>query len=344
MSSSQDGSSCDRRLSRTARSLLKEKLLTSPLAPKDASSSLDLWQLLDHVLVVRPTSHGAATPADESSVTCPLLPQWDVGRDHELHSAVIPADVSGIPRQQKTGFTTARFARSYVNSDDPHWYKCLYCQKIFSSRYYLDLHQATQHHHPDSSNNNNTDTMICPATDWCPFLSPTACQHRALREEPYYDRGSAGRRGDRYKVQAKLWKQAHDNVPCTVTAVQRARRACRDVGAACFDHDNNHAMRDYWQQHVCGAAALSCPNQLQQLYFRTLQDGDLVLRQVHEWRDEWVYWSHDHHALGWTGGLILAVLGVYYAVMGMRTWQCHQHSHRAGPRLLRPATAKVKRQ
>ena len=314
---------CDRRLSRAARAILQEKLLASPQGKKLEEKPADFWQLLELFV-----GHSEYDGASNTTTTCPLWPSHDLLRADELHSAVIPADPKRIPRQRRTGFTTARFAHVYSHGHNPYWYQCLYCHKTFSTRYYLDRHMANQH--ATTIHNNDNNTHICPATDWCPFLSPTACHDRALQDEPYYDKGSGGRRNDRYKVEARLWKQAHA-VPCTAAAATAATITCRAVGDACFRH---HDTAAYWKNVVC--RRLSCPSRLQHLYFRSQQDGDLILQQLHQWQDEWSDWYEEHPNVGWAGSGTLLLLLLYYARLGYRQWVRYRRRTRAGPRLLRP--------
>lgn len=383
-----ENAGCDRRLSRAARSILLEKFRAASqriIAQQqqlsggggggggNTNEDVNLWRFMD--TFVKPVAAAAAVEGAErdgkeegnnrSSFSCPLQSQLDVWKDHEMNSLVQTATDASRPFSASItgvqGFTSGHFARLHRRGTSssqlqPLTYQCLYCQKVFSSRYYLDLHQATQHHQSSTNttlhnNDNKEQQQLCPATDWCQFLPPTACQLRALQDEPYYGPGSDGRRQDRYKVEAALWKQAHA-VPCTVAAARAAETVCRQVGESCFVSSSSHydmdedrmiiikEMKEYWQHQVCHKAFFSCPNRLQQLYLKTQVDGDLMLRQVHEWQDEWAYWYEEHHTLGWMGSILLTGVVIYYSTVAYQKWQYYQRSHRPGPRLLRGAKAK----
>lgn len=334
-----ENNNCDRRLSRAARSLLHEKLLTFPTVKSmDLDpSSWSVWQLLSYVLD-DPREKIQASPS------CPLLPELDLWKEHELNSAVQSYDpINKKDQRTVSGLTSSHFARIF-RREHPYIYQCLYCQKSFTSRYYLDLHQSTHHprsksHNATSTTNNNSTTSttgalsVCPATTWCQFLSMTACHQRALQDEPYYGRGSNGRRKDRYKVEAKLWKEEHA-VPCTVAAANAARQTCHRVGELCFA-STSPENKEFWHQQVCNTASLSCPSHLQQLYFRSRMDGDLILRQVHEWQQDWTYWYQEHHNVGWMGRLLLLALCAYYIRFAYQQWKRYRRNLRPAPRLLR---------
>ena len=252
-----------------------------------------------------------------------LRSQWTKG--HQLHS-----------HRSSNLFLLSLPTKGY--SCNPHMYQCTICQKIFSTQYYLDQHMKTRHSfglrrdsspldhdeelnrtasavieksdataHSNSSVRSLNHHWTCPATDWCPFLIPT-CHETALTLEPYYGKGSEGRRNDdRILVANQLWKQAHQQ-PCTQSKMKQAQRSCRKLIETCFvlpttnstttttttrPHQDSEeewllllsALAEFWETRVC--APLSCPNQFHRLYFSAHQHGHAVVRHVHDWQDEW---------------------------------------------------------
>jgi hypothetical protein len=323
---------CDRRLSRAARSLVEEGLRGMVPTADDAS----LEQMLAYLGV----------PSDKvDTAACPLRGVGDWHAEPHVGTVQMPITPSTSASLPGGGLTTTLVGR--LVQGDAQVYECLLCGKLFSSRYYLDRHQETQHDQQsaDQMTMDSTaaiaQTLMCPATDWCSFLAPTACHDRALRDEPFYGRGSSGRRSDRYERERQLWKQAHA-VTCTTTSLAHARTACQDVAQTCFGESTT---RVHWESHMCGAPLAACPHPLQRwtLLRTTHANGDLTFRQFHEWQADWQYWSSEHHAVGWTGGLLLTALVVYYARLG---WQTRRHRQRRtrAPRLWRAsrrAKAKV---
>lgn len=152
---------CDRRLSRAARELVKQRIL--PLLPTADKQGHVLNQfILD-------------------SSTCIFHPDRDVLLQDELHSEQIPA---GAPKS-----TPSRRKAT-------HWFECGYCGKTFLTRYYLDLHLETSH----SSISGETRDHVCPATEYCRVFGSDSCQHMALELEPFYGRGSGGSGPDAHQV------------------------------------------------------------------------------------------------------------------------------------------------
>jgi hypothetical protein len=315
---------CDRRLSRAARSLVEEGLRAmAPAVSADAS--------LKHLIGYLVQNRGEER--------CPLLGD-DVGDWHEQHVGIsqmpLPSSSASLPGG---GLTTTLVGR--LLQGDAQVYECLLCDggKLFSSRYYLDRHQARAHPPANATAvgpPTQTRRMICPATDWCSFLARTACHDRALRDEPFYGPGSGGRRSDRSAARQLLWKQAHAVVTCTSTTLAQARIACQHVADTCF---GTSATRD-WATHMCGASLAACPHPLQRWAVLTQGEGDLLFRQFHEWQADWRYWSSEHHAVGWSGGLLVAALILYYARLAWQAWRQRQRRAR-GPRLWR-ASRKTK--
>ena len=236
--------------------------------------------------------------------------QWIQGR-HQ-HTSSISHLILNLP------------SRGY--SYNPYLYQCLYCQKVFTTQYYLDQHmqnkhgqEKQQHEQQHDNSNNNNKTMnegnkqkkkkkieICLSRDWCQFL-PDYCHEKALELESYYGPGSEGRRQeDRSTIYTKLWKQAHI-IPCTHDRMKQAKESCQNMLRTCFPrrHDNNNdnnnnelqqlqwSFREYWQSRVCDQ--LSCPNRLHRLFFTARQEGDAILRHVSDWQEEWNLWSSEYN-------------------------------------------------
>jgi hypothetical protein len=300
---------CDRRLSRAAREILKRKLqqTTRLLADSDDSSTAgtaptstnnanengdkgvgadtNVWELLDRFLV--PNGPDAATLSK-----CPFLPSRDLLRYHEEHALTVKAQAA------RYSATSAPLVGRRRTGGRPAWHQCAFCNKTFSSRYYIDQHFDNRHsqelssemktsksshekQHDNSIGDNDADPSIemdmeyyCPAVEWCAAFSDQACQDMALELEPYYDRGSDGYGNDRWTVSRKLSQAAHA-VPCTTAAMEETTRQCRQIVGACFggaeggeDALTNKAVPDgrrlSLEESLC--PTMSCHGRLHQLF------------------------------------------------------------------------------
>ncbi|KAL7581529.1 hypothetical protein ACA910_022095 [Epithemia clementina (nom. ined.)] len=351
--------------------------LTALLQNKDSVTDQDLLQfLLPPPPPSRPSSSSPSSspPTPPSVVVCPLYPDYDVFQSEVQHTQLLNARIArnqwthGNQRSTISSLMIHLPLRGY--SYNPYLYQCLYCQKVFTTQYYLDQHMMSKHHRHHNHQTNDTEFMvvvdgqapelplpqqplICPAVTWCQFLPN--CHETALTLEPYYGRGSEGRReGDRTRVATQLWKQAHQ-VPCTRAKMVQAQQACHDMLQTCFplsssssaghdddnddDNDDNDETRvlqrafvDYWQSHVCDQQ-LSCPNRLHRLFFAAQEGGHAAVRHVHDWQEEWDQWTHQSALLQHlnVAALVLTVtLCLAYACICGCCWQDdddHHHHH-----------------
>jgi hypothetical protein len=300
---------CDRRLSRAAREILKRKLQQTRLLPDSSDSTAStstaststsnandnavtgmgrdrtVWELLDQFLA--PNGPGAATLS-----TCPFVPSRDLLRYHEEHARIIPAQAA------RYSATSTPLVGRRRTGGRPAWHQCALCNKVFSSRYYLDEHFDNRHaqelsnetkssksnhdrEHGNSSSIGDSDAdpsieteinYYCPAIEWCRAFSDQACQDMALELEPYYDRGSDGYGNDRWTVARKLSQAAHA-VPCTTAAMEEATRQCRQIVGECFGGEeggglSNKAVpgdrRLHLEESLC--PTMSCHSRLHQLF------------------------------------------------------------------------------
>lgn len=301
-------SRCDRRLSRAAREILQNHLQSVVKEQKRSKSSStfelaedweswSVWDLLDHLLSSRNTS-------------CPLSVS-DSLRTHEEHSYVIAAGRISLASATPYAVSTPR-GQKYRGQKklNPHWYQCGFCDKIFSTRYYLDRHMEEHH----------TDRLLtsgqCPATSWCQFLSTTTCHDMAMELEPYYDRGSQGYGDDGKTVRRRLEAQTP---PCSDRELLEAYNHCRDVLDLCFDNDVTRILRET----MC--VAHTCHERLHHLILPWLSSASALKHMTSrapDWRDEW-----DAHHLMSTEHIIAAVL-IIVIVMAPVCFQVVEAWHR----------------
>ena len=197
----QEEGTCDRRISRAARKLLHSHLLqmldNEDNAYLSYSDFQNVWSLLEHWL-----AGGQRKP------TCSLEPSLDWYRVDEEHVIEIDA-----PKNLNWAYPT-QVIKSRPKLERPKkFYKCGYCGKTFSSRYYLDSHFQSEHQVEE-------DSKFCPAEDWCRVVGGLAnCQVAALEDEPYYDQGSDGWGTDGKLVKHKFTKMAKA-MPCSVDEIR----------------------------------------------------------------------------------------------------------------------------
>jgi hypothetical protein len=121
---------CDRRLSRAARSLVEEGLRAMVPTVDDAS--------LEHMLAYLVVGSDHVDTA-----ACPLRGVGDWHAEPHVGTVQMPITPSTSASLPGGGLTTTLVGR--LVQGDAQVYECLLCGKLFSSRYYLDRHQETQH-------------------------------------------------------------------------------------------------------------------------------------------------------------------------------------------------------
>ena len=298
----QNGTSCDRRISRAARTIL-HRHLSKLVALRNGDSSnknddITVWDLLDETL---PAPH-----LHSNSDRCALIPFKDSLKEDEEHTLQLPAQLNA-----RVYPTTTLKARRKSSSQRPEaWYQCTYCGKIFMTRYYLDWHMNNQHR---QINSDESDGLICPATSWCHILGgKRACHEMALKLEPYYDRGSGGWGADSSFIQHRLAKEAHA-IPCTKYTIIESQLACHEMLELCG-----------WKQDDRDEAASSTRVTGSMVHHQicdSLQCPDRILHHVlgglhvDSWLEDWhIKWTSEtnHHHIGMAGVLVVAGLLLWY--------------------------------
>jgi hypothetical protein len=362
---------CDRRLSRAARNFLKEHLLNTVYDFDDdhklngkqqnrrgatGEDDSDVWTLLERWLASVPQKRLL-----RSAKSCPLQlseEREDVYRNDEMHTKLV--HVQSFPGGTIRAMTAAypnyvmkyrptatqnydnrRKNKNHRHEPPNYWYRCGYCEKTFTSQFYLDIHMMTHHHqrhndHHNDSTHSNMATIICPAIDWCQLIGHANCHERALEDEPYYDRGSNGWAiEDSNSIRHKWYKIAH-SIPCHVDII---RNDCRSILIDCgilppstttttttttdgTDGDTND--NDDWtvtsSSYILSAErfcqSLTCPNQRSLWkYFgeEDILDGSRLSPKKapsgigDHWKDIWHNEIHHHQRLFSTVGFVVVL-------------------------------------
>lgn len=280
---------CNRRLSRAARSLLENTLRQVVLRGDPLiHDSDDIWTLLEHWL------------RDARPSECPLFPSRDLLRYDEEQS--IPIKPPSNPKGAYPSLTIKERRKKQNAKKTKYWWKCGICSKVFASRYYMDLHLKT-HHNPDqiiggdgsdfASGSSLDPMLVCPADDWCRMLGEANCHEQALRNEPFYGRGSDGWEADGQFIQHRYLKESH-SIRCNIDTI---RSNCRSILEDCRVSDTS----------LCDV--LECP-----AHHHFWQDASSLMPQ--DWHSIWMY--ETKNGTGTIVGILLCVLlsaWVYYMTM-----------------------------
>jgi hypothetical protein len=293
-------SNCDRRQSRAARHLVKTHLLNA-LASDTKVINADnrtIWDLLYEIL-------DDVLPSD---TTCPLYhaSSRDIYYEHELASRTIPSQPSRhlvMPTVHRPG--------KFV-PPNPWWYQCGICNKMFQTRYYLDLHLETKHINSKPQQQeqlHDEPALLCPARDWCHFLGPQACHDAAMLLEPYYGRGSGGYGPDQKSVR-------HGNARHAPSCNTRHRTVCVETIHDCFAFEPSLWKR--LNQSVC--APLSCRDSLARLVTdpKRASSANVSPRQQ-QYEQEWDYY-YQAHQYSWPSVLLAVFAGGAYACFYYRSY------------------------
>jgi hypothetical protein len=318
--SSAPAARCDRRLSRAAREIVRLHLELAWKAAHKKFPSLALkydvdvsewnvWQLL-HAMI--------GEEAAEASEHCPLRPSLDVWRHHEENSV----ETDGrIPRQFRNAAIPGMLHAAGIKTKqlNPAFHQCGLCRKNFTSQYYLDRHFDYRHNHDTVDAIVSFKDSICPATDWCAFLSDRVCHDMALELEPYYGPGSAGFGPDKHTVHRNLQRLASQR-PCTEERIIAVSRACSKVITDCFlasgepaaaeahdeGEDDTVFIREHLNQTLC--AVHSCHGRIYKILSGT---SPFVAHQQQMWREE-MWTQTERHHIGFWGFIVVCAVVAFY--------------------------------
>ena len=316
---------------------------------EDENGHKIVWSLLERWMGERLDTRTSGSIPSARDDSCPLHQpeRRDVYYDEESTISIVSPD-EAFPGGKKYAMKAA-FPIISTSASSPSqspllskgsWYKCGICGKVFSTRFYLDFHWETSEHcrrlrHSLKSAKNNRQegdphgqltssslsfNPICPATDWCPLVGGmSACHERALRDEPFYDRGVStssstysGRTVDDEGLMLvrHKWSKIFHSIPCSVETI---RHDCRSILKSCGLLDDT-SEKMFGEGTFCGK--LSCPTQ--QGAWQYLQDetesfyhwykSGFKSKESHDYHHEELWKNQESHHANLLSSVGVAVL------------------------------------
>lgn len=264
---------CDRRRSRAARSLLMNKTLpilqhySNYPVPSSSSSSDSIHDNLQTYKILM-------TDLISNPEKCILNPSNDLYWKEELHHSVVKA----------------RFMKR------TRLHKCDECGKTFRSRYYLDLHM--QKHSFNSKHG-----KICPADQWCHLLGSSLCDRYALEKEPYYAPNIYDEASQRTLYATSVQKKFQREInlhPCNMDELEDSKQFCREALEECFAGIDN--VLEEMTQVLCETQ--SCRFHLDMLHKR--------IESVHIFKQEWERHQNDLGRWGYSFSIFVLGVFAYW--------------------------------
>ena len=341
---------CDRRRSRAARELLRNHLIhawqeTHRLLTSSSSSSSskvskhpndlqnqynvdvtewNLWQLLD-ATIVRSDDSNNNDPQHHHPPSCPILPQYDIYKEHEasysvwdMSSTLVPirfrnSAIPGILHHSRTQRKPAHKQQQPLQNQYPFIYHCDVCQKNFTSQYYLDQHLISQHPMTIFSE------QICPADTYCSFLSPFLCEEYMIQHEPYYGPGHV-----------PSHERTVTHFKCDDQQLHTATQKCHEIVALCFDENtirdgdsnSNNIFGELLSTNMCSTIPHHCPSRLDVMM--NTMTGSIFHHNYFSWeywKSTTIYDHHHHHTTTTTWVALLMVLLMFLLIFGHYLFQ-----------------------
>jgi hypothetical protein len=309
---------CDRRMSRSARDILRNYLIKTwhdmYQTTMDSKFNIDvtkwtIWQLLNATII---QANDDSHPLNHDLLpTCPLRSENDIYREQEESTRIMDSSIV-IPNRIRSSAIPGILHETRSNNKNGHRprqiypvvYHCIVCQKNFTSHYYLDQHFESRHPPkligtkdttPNKNFNPSNDDSICPADTYCSFLSLHACYDHAMVREPYYGPGISSSDSN------------IASIICTDQEQQTSIVQCYEIVALCFEGVFGHIL----STNICSAIPSHCHTRSMHLSLSRFS-----------WYEIWNNIYEHHSTFNWL--ILMIVACVFMIVYGLYIHQIIQ--------------------